>query len=213
MRTSTFSSSLRYASLFLASSVLHLLHNMLLHACITHNHNTHLLSVLCFYILYAPSASLMHNASACSLQSLFFPNRLFTAALPHTRIAPQQNPFLHSSTCLSHIESSHDHHHNSSSSLAVLLPVSSSSVVVMLRFLSLSGSRDSSSSLSLPNLFIITGRYPEIPWLIWQSRLFVFSVDHPEASSNSLCRNNQWFLAVPQRTSHALMLLVPFPFL
>jgi hypothetical protein len=89
MCTSNLSSSLIYSFLFLASSsALQLLHNMLLHACITQNHIPHILYVLCFYILYAPFASLVHNSSACSLQSLFFPNRLFTVALPHTCIAP-----------------------------------------------------------------------------------------------------------------------------
>jgi hypothetical protein len=45
-----------------------------------------------------------------------------------------------------------DHHNNSSSSLVVIL-----------------------------NLFIISGHYPKIIWLLWQSQLFVFSVKYSQS--------------------------------
>jgi hypothetical protein len=49
-----------------------------------------------------------------------------------------------------------DHHSNSSSSLAVIL-----------------------------NLFIISGRYPNILWLLWQSQLFIFSVSYSQSLLDS----------------------------
>jgi hypothetical protein len=45
-----------------------------------------------------------------------------------------------------------DHHNNSSSSLVVMM-----------------------------NLFIISGLYPKILWLLWQSQLFVFSVSYSQS--------------------------------
>jgi hypothetical protein len=50
-----------------------------------------------------------------------------------------------------------NHHSNSSSSLAVIL-----------------------------NLFIISGRYPKILWLLWQSQLFIFSVSYSQSLLASL---------------------------
>jgi hypothetical protein len=47
----------------------------------------------------------------------------------------------------------HDHHGNSLSSLAVML-----------------------------NVFIISGHYPEIPWLLWKSQLFVIPVSYNQSS-------------------------------
>jgi hypothetical protein len=99
------------------------------------------------------------------------------------------------------------HHCNSSASLAVK-PMCPSSLGVMLRFLSLSNSQDSLSSLSqsssssllqlqastLIHLSIAstnslhsTGRFLETLQLLWQSHRSLF-----ESSG----RNHQWFLAV-----------------
>jgi hypothetical protein len=66
MHTSSLSSFVRYASLLFSSSVLQLLHIMLLHACITHNNNPHVVYVLRIYTMCAPYSSSMRNASACS---------------------------------------------------------------------------------------------------------------------------------------------------
>jgi hypothetical protein len=109
-------------------------------------------TLLCSAFLYSLCTfCILHAQYLCMLftTSLFYPTgcslRLFlTPPWIYSRITSQL-----CSACISHVESSPDHHGNSPSSLAVLFPVSSSSVVVMLRFLSFSGSRDSSSSLSV----------------------------------------------------------------
>jgi hypothetical protein len=114
-----------------------------------------------------------------------------------------------------------DHHCNSSSSLAVK-PMRPSSLGVMLRFLHLSSSRDSLSSLlqssstsllqlqdsTLFHLSIAsmtslhsTGRFLETLHLLWQSHRSLF-----ESSG----RNHQWFLVVTVRTLRwSLAMLVP----
>jgi hypothetical protein len=123
MHTSTFSSSHRYASLFFSSSMLQLLHLMLLHACITHNNNL-IPYLFCVFIFSLCTYSFLHVPCPISLHILIPISHL---------LCP-------------------DHHRNSSSSLAVL-PMHSSSLGVMLRFLSLSSSRDSLSSLSQSSSF------------------------------------------------------------
>jgi hypothetical protein len=81
------------------------------------------------------------------------PFRLFTASHPTHNIANKKKlSSLLCSACLSHASPLHDHHRNSSSSLAVML-----------------------------NVFIISGHYPEILWLLWQSQLFVFSVSYSQS--------------------------------
>jgi hypothetical protein len=169
----------------------------------------HLFSVLHFYILYAPTA------------------------FPHNYIANSKNPlhffvlhlFVMSSPLL-------DHHGNSSSSL-VVSSMRSSSLVIMLRFLSFSGNRDSSSSLSqlsLSSLLQLQSSilFPSV------NRLYVESSFHwklPQDSSASLAitlrffefsgRCNQSFsavtislsLAVTERTSVRSCLWYLFPFL
>jgi hypothetical protein len=114
-----------------------------------------------------------------------------------------------------------DHHCNSSASLAVK-PMHPSSLGVMPRFLHLSSSRDSSSSLlqssstsllqlqasTLFHLSIAsmtslhsTGRFLETLQLLWQSHRSLF-----ESSG----RNHQWFLAVTVRTlKWSLAMLAP----
>jgi hypothetical protein len=151
MHTSTFSSFLRYASLFFSSSVLQLLHIMLLHACITHNNNPHVFYVLRIYTICAPSSSSMRNASACSSQCHGSAHRVVHchSTFPPSCSLKHLSDFLHSASP-SHVESSGDHHGNSSSFLAVT-PMRSSSLGVMLRFLSFTGSPDSSSSLASVN--------------------------------------------------------------
>jgi hypothetical protein len=149
MHTSAFSSSRRYVSLFFSSSMLQLLHIMLLHACITRNSsNPNLFFVLCFYPLCASSACSMCNASACCSPchcSSFWDVHCHST-LPQLHSLEHQHALLvlHVLLMLSPLP---DHHHNSSASL-VVIPMRSSSLGVMLRFLSLSSSRDSSSSLS-----------------------------------------------------------------
>jgi hypothetical protein len=39
----------------------------------------------------------------------------------------------------------------------------------------------SSSLVVILNMFIISGRYPKIPWLLWQSQLFFFSVSYSQS--------------------------------
>jgi hypothetical protein len=55
-------------------------------------------SPLCSAFLYSLCTFCMPHAQCLCmlLQSLFFPNGLFTIALPHTHIAPQQKYFIHS---------------------------------------------------------------------------------------------------------------------
>jgi hypothetical protein len=102
-----------------------------------------------FYIpsLCAPSASYMHNSSAPSTHCHCFSHQ-DVHSTPHCHCFPleHQHPLsvLHVLLVSSPLL---DHHGNSSAFLAVI-PMHSSSLGVMLRFLSLSSSRDSSSSLS-----------------------------------------------------------------
>jgi hypothetical protein len=147
MHTSAFSSFLRYASLFFSSSVLQLLHIMLLHACINHNSSPHVLYVLHIYTICAPSSSSMRNASACSSHCHDSTHWVVHchSTIPPTFSLKHLSSFLHFASP-SHVKSSGDHHDNSSSFLAVT-PMRSSSQGVMLRFVSFTGNPDSSSSL------------------------------------------------------------------
>jgi hypothetical protein len=151
MHTSTFSSFLRYASLFFSSSVLQLLHIMLLHACITHNNNTHVFYCLFIYAICAPSSSSMRNAYACSSQCHGSSHRFVHC---HSTFPPSCSlkhlSAFHHFTSPSHVESFGDHHGNSSYFLAVT-PMLSSSLGVMMRFLSFNSSPDSSFSLASVN--------------------------------------------------------------
>jgi hypothetical protein len=116
--TTSFSSSHRYTSLFFSSSMLHLLHIMLLHAWITPQQPPILYALRHIYtllVLYSDDFSLHAQKDPLenSISSLL--------CMTH-----------HANTCL-------DHHNNSSSSLAVPL-MYSSSMCAILRFLSLSRS-------------------------------------------------------------------------
>jgi hypothetical protein len=92
----------------------------------------------------------------------------YVSSYPHASLSKKTHSLL-CSACLSHPSSLPDHHHNSSSSLVVIL-----------------------------NLFIISGRYPKIPWLLWQSQLFVFSVSYNQSFLASLAskplpsRDHRW---------------------
>jgi hypothetical protein len=93
MHTLTFSSSLRYASMFLASSVLQLLHNMLLHACITHNRKHP--SPLCSAFLYSLCTFCIPHVQCLCM--------LFTVTIfPQQVVHCSSTSHLHSSTAEYH---------------------------------------------------------------------------------------------------------------
>jgi hypothetical protein len=108
----------------------------------------HLFSALHIYTICAPSLSSMHSASACSSTFHGSVHRVVhchtTFSLLHSLKHQHTLSILH--VVLVSIPLP-DNHGNSSSFL-VVMPMHSSSPGVMLRFLSLSSSRDSSYSLS-----------------------------------------------------------------
>jgi len=123
-------------------------HYLIIHTWIPLNNNSHLFFVRCIYTIYAPSSSSMYNASACSSTCHgFFPRVVhchstfsLLCSLKHQHTLYVLHVHLVSSILP-------NHHGNSSAFLAVM-PMRSSSLGVMLRFLSLSSSQDSLSSLS-----------------------------------------------------------------
>jgi hypothetical protein len=123
-------------------------HCLLLHAWIPLNNNPHLFSIMCIYTICAPSSSSMHSASTCSSMCHgSFPQVVHChSTFSLLRSLKHQHTLyvLHVHLVLSPLS---NHHGNSSAFLAVM-PMRSSSLGVMLRFLSLSSSQDSLSSLS-----------------------------------------------------------------
>jgi hypothetical protein len=119
-----------------SSSMLQLLHLMLLHACITHNNNI----LLCSAFSFIHVVHLLHPSTQCFCM-LIHNHRSpssdirCNSSLPQLHFLEPQHPLsvLHV-LCVS--KPLPDHHHHSSASLAVI-PMRSSSLGVMLRFLSL----------------------------------------------------------------------------
>jgi hypothetical protein len=112
----------------------------------------------------------MHYASACSSLRHCSTLQVVHCVSSVRGLTDQRINFLFSVLHLFHTPSPlHDHHGNSSSSLVVIL-----------------------------NAFIISGRFPEILWLLWQSQLFIFSVSYSQSSLASLAskplpsRDHRW---------------------
>jgi hypothetical protein len=202
--------------------------------CLPHCLHAHILalSVLLPFMLCAPcpfnapflfcAFQLLHSASfytpeSCSTTTphLFFVLHTYSLCAPCACYLTMLLHALSISSALPH------HHANSSASLAVKR-MRPSSLGVISRFLHLSSSRDSSSSLlqssstsllqlqasTLFHLSIAsmtslhpTGRFLETLQLLWQSHSSLF-----ESSG----RNHQWFLAVTERTMKwSLAMLAP----
>jgi hypothetical protein len=122
-------------------------------------------ALLCFLLCSTPPVVQLLFFLLCSVLPLhalhlplISPSGYALCLILPTCITFEKNS-LSSLFCMSFSHSSPlpDHHSNSSSSLVVIL-----------------------------NLFIISGRYPKILWLLWQSQLFVFSVSYNQSFLASL---------------------------
>jgi hypothetical protein len=102
--------------------------------------------ILYVHLLLPPCAMPLHSLHSVTVLLI----DLFTTTPPFRPLVPSSISLFSSFCITSHVNSSSDHHVNSSSFLAVT-PMHSSSLGVMLRFLSFTGSPDSSSSLGSVN--------------------------------------------------------------